>query len=282
MRPRPALGHRVSVPAGPRVSLCPPSRPHPAPPPRVPPRPRCSRLALCVHWVPAGSRRPSNRVTEDNLRSCGQGLGGRQGWKPRLSQLQSQEGLGEGAPLNQTGGWSWERGTASCAPQQGRDLTRLPVDCLQSTLVCPPGSRGRREPRSGFSGRLAPQDTGGEPGRGCSRKVGPQHRPWSVLCRGRGWGPGVRGRGTRACIGAVALGSPLPSLLPPLCIGENHQTSCSVGREEACEAFRRSPTHQKVPESGRQSQPAPRRAPDQPRAACGSWGRLLDRSPSLR
>lgn len=262
----------------------PPFTPAPRPIPAGPSPPSLLPSGPVCPLGPSRKQAPVKQSDRGRFAELWAGLGRPpgQGWKPRLSQLQSQEGLGEGAPLNQTGGWSWERGTASCAPQQGRDLTRLPVDCLQGTLVCPPGSRGRREPRSGFSDRLAPQDTGGEPGRGCSRKVGPQHRPWSVLCRGRGWGPGVRGRGTRACIGAVALGSPLPSLLPPLCIGENHQTSCSVGREEACEAFRRSPTHQKVLESGRQSQPAPRRAPDQPRAACGSWGRLLDRSPSLR
>lgn len=81
-----------------------------------------------------------------------------------------------------------------CPPNKEEGHARLPVDCLQPPLVCPPRSRGRREPRRGVSDRPAPQDTGREPGRGDSRKV---HAPWSVFGRRRGWGPGSEGVGPR-------------------------------------------------------------------------------------
>lgn len=205
LRPRRPTG----VPVPPFTSAPCPTPAGPSPPSLLPSGPVCP-------LGPSRKQAPVKQSDRGRFAELWAGLGRPpgQGWKPRLSQLQSQEGLGEGAPLNQTGGWSWERGTASCAPQQGRDLTRLPVDCLQGTLVCPPGSRGRREPRSGFSGRLAPQDTGGEPGRGCSRKVGPQHRPWSVFGRGLRLGPWGQREGDPSLYWSCGLGLTPPQPAP--------------------------------------------------------------------
>lgn len=105
--------HHVSGSAGPQAAPCSPSRlrgpgrAHTSPVPAGQSQPSLFPSGpTCVHGVPAGSRRTSNGVAEDGLRSRAQSLGGHQGRgrKPRLSQLQSQEGLREGAPLNQTGG----------------------------------------------------------------------------------------------------------------------------------------------------------------------------------